>query len=135
VSLLDADRHGATHDESDALARPLPALSAARPVLGRLPGRMKLGGRLSEGIALGTDTGFDSGSTLDYVYRNTATGNGRWAGIDRNYLDAIGWRGIRQRKRTWKNSCAWPSAGCTPRAAPCGCWTSPPATAATCSKP
>jgi len=61
---------------------------------------MKLGGRLSAGVALGHRTGFDSGSTLDYVYRNTATGSGPLGrAIDRNYLDAIGWRGIRQRKR------------------------------------
>ena len=52
-----------------------------------------------EGFRLGHATGFDSGSTLDYVYRNQATGStslGRL--IDRTYLDAIGWRGIRQRK-------------------------------------
>ena len=50
-------------------------------------------------MALGHRTGFDSGSTLDYVYRNTASGRGPLGRvIDRNYLDAIGWRGIRQRK-------------------------------------
>lgn len=50
-------------------------------------------------MKLGFDTGFDSGSTLDYVYRNTPTGKGRLGElVDRNYLDAIGWRGIRQRK-------------------------------------
>ncbi len=40
-----------------------------------------------------------SGSTLDYVYRNAPSGRGalgRFA--DRQYLDAIGWRGIRTRK-------------------------------------
>ena len=48
---------------------------------------------------MGFDTGFDSGSTLDYVYRNQATGKGKLGElVDRNYLDAIGWRGIRQRK-------------------------------------
>ena len=60
---------------------------------------MGLGSGLSSGLKLGFDTGFDSGSTLDYVYRNTPTGTsavGRL--IDRNYLDSIGWRGIRQRK-------------------------------------
>lgn len=44
-------------------------------------------------------TGFDSGSTLDYVYRNQAQGFsplGRM--MDRVYLDSIGWRGIRARK-------------------------------------
>jgi hypothetical protein len=57
------------------------------------------GSALSEGLALGRKTGFDSGSTLDYVYRNRA-GGATFLGrlIDRNYLDSIGWRGIRQRK-------------------------------------
>ena len=44
-------------------------------------------------------TGFDSGSTLDYVYENEARGAGPIGRmIDRTFLDAIGWRGIRQRK-------------------------------------
>jgi hypothetical protein len=50
-------------------------------------------------VKLGVKTGFDSGTTLDYVYRDQAEGFtalGRL--IDRNYLDAIGWRGIRLRK-------------------------------------
>ena len=100
VGLLDADRHGATHDESEALARPLSPLSPRGLYWASYRASMKLAGRLSEGIALGHRTGFDSGSTLDYVYRNTATGSGTLGrAIDRNYLDAIGWRGIRQRKR------------------------------------
>jgi hypothetical protein len=60
---------------------------------------MGLGSQLSAGVKLGFDSGFDSGSTLDYVYRNRPTGQtamGRM--IDQNYLNSIGWRGIRQRK-------------------------------------
>jgi hypothetical protein len=54
---------------------------------------------ISEGVSLGQRTGFDSGSTLDYVYRNEARGVGIIGRmVDRNYLNAIGWRGIRQRK-------------------------------------
>ena len=57
-------------------------------------------GWLSEGITLGMQTGFDSGASLDYVYRNRASGKlGIGALIDRGYLDAIGWRGIRERKQ------------------------------------
>lgn len=37
---------------------------------------MKLGGLLSKGVRLGHASGFDSGSTLDYIYRNQATGRG-----------------------------------------------------------
>jgi hypothetical protein len=60
---------------------------------------LKAGGALSDGIALGLRLGFDSGSTLDYVYRNRAQGRfGIGARIDRTYLDSPGWAGIRQRK-------------------------------------
>ena len=56
-------------------------------------------GRLSNGMRIGLAQGFDSGASLDYVYRNQAGGRlGLGAVIDRGYLDAIGWRGIRQRK-------------------------------------
>jgi SAM-dependent methyltransferase len=60
---------------------------------------MQTGGRLSRGIRVGWKTGFDSGESLDHVYRNTPEGFtpvGRL--IDRVYLDSPGWRGIRQRK-------------------------------------
>ncbi|CBG88393.1 bifunctional alpha/beta hydrolase/class I SAM-dependent methyltransferase [Citrobacter rodentium] len=60
---------------------------------------MKLLGTQSAGVRLGFDTGFDSGSTLDYVYRNQPQGSsalGRL--IDKNYLSSVGWKGIRQRK-------------------------------------
>jgi hypothetical protein len=60
---------------------------------------MRIGGIFSKGLQLGHETGFDSGSTLDYVYRNTAdSANPLGRIIDRNYLQSIGWRGIRQRK-------------------------------------
>jgi hypothetical protein len=98
--LRQADRQGATHDEAMALSRPLPLLSPRGLywALARL--NMRIGGLLSHGVALGHRTGFDSGSTLDYVYRNTPSGAGPLGRlIDRNYLGAIGWRGIRQRKR------------------------------------
>ena len=60
---------------------------------------LKFMGPLSEGMQIGLTHGFDSGTSLDYVYRNQANGKlliGK--SIDRGYLDAIGWRGIRQRK-------------------------------------
>lgn len=97
VSLLNAHERGHTRDEELRNAAPLPALKELPFALTRLS--MRTLGRLSEGIRLGIATGFDSGATLDYVYRNEARGTtplGRL--IDRNYLDAIGWRGIRIRK-------------------------------------
>jgi len=81
------------------LQRPLPLLSL-RGLGWRV---MKIlthaGATLSRGLALGRETGFDSGATLDYVYRNQAQGTGPVGRlIDRHYLNAVGWRGIRQRK-------------------------------------
>lgn len=99
VSLRHADRQGAFKDESDRLAQPLSAGSPAGIYWALTRAGLRFGGKLSEGVRLGHATGFDSGSTLDYVYRNQATGNfGIGKIVDRNYLDAIGWRGIRQRK-------------------------------------
>lgn len=98
--LLDADRMGFTRDEADALASPLPALSPQGLYWSITRASLRLGGRLSKGIALGHATGFDSGSTLDYVYRDEALGAGPIGRlIDRNYLDSPGWTGIRARKR------------------------------------
>lgn len=98
-SLLDADRIGTTKAEAEGLALPLPPLSPRGLYWRMTRASMALGAKLSTGVKLGFDTGFDSGSTLDYVYRNTATGKGALGRlIDRNYLDSIGWRGIRQRK-------------------------------------
>ncbi|MCG7803880.1 bifunctional alpha/beta hydrolase/class I SAM-dependent methyltransferase [Enterobacter vonholyi] len=60
---------------------------------------MKVLGTQSTGVRLGFETGFDSGSTLDYIYRNQPQGSsslGRL--IDKNYLNSVGWKGIRQRK-------------------------------------
>lgn len=98
-SLLDAHRHGATFDESQVLAWP-PERWSPRDLYWRATrAGLRLGGRLSSGIRLGLDTGFDSGSTLDYVYENRARGAGPPGRlVDRNYLDAIGWRGIRVRR-------------------------------------
>ncbi len=97
--LRQSDQQGPTYEESIALSKPLSTLSPRGLywALARL--NMKIGGLFSEGVRLGHQTGFDSGSTLDYVYRNTPTGAGPLGRmIDRHYLESIGWRGIRQRK-------------------------------------
>jgi alpha-beta hydrolase superfamily lysophospholipase len=99
AAFRQAHRTGYTRDEEERLAWPLPALSlrSLRFALTRLS--MRTLGRLSDGIRLGLETGFDSGATLDYVYRNEARGFTPLGPlIDRSYLDAVGWRGIRQRK-------------------------------------
>lgn len=100
--LSQAHRSGYTRSEADRLARPYPALSPRGLYWSLTRANLALGGHLSAGVALGHRTGFDSGSTLDYVYRNEARGIGLFAPLgqlaDRHYLNAIGWRGIRQRK-------------------------------------
>ena len=99
-ALLAADAQGHTKAEFDALRAPLHALSPKGIYYAMTRASMRLlGSRLSDGMKLGVATGFDSGATLDYVYRNQAQGKtalGRM--IDRNYLEAIGWRGIRVRR-------------------------------------
>jgi alpha-beta hydrolase superfamily lysophospholipase/ubiquinone/menaquinone biosynthesis C-methylase UbiE len=60
---------------------------------------MKHLGFMSKGMAVGLEYGFDSGVTLDHVYKNEAQGFtalGKF--IDKGYLNSIGWKGIRQRK-------------------------------------
>ena len=99
VDLRQADQRGATFEESEALAKPLSILSPRGLYWSFVRLNMKIGGLLSDGVRLGHRTGFDSGSTLDYVYRNTPSGLGPLGRlIDRQYLESIGWRGIRQRK-------------------------------------
>ena len=50
-------------------------------------------------MRLGLETGFDSGATLDYVYKNQPAGIPPLGkSIDIFYLNSIGWRGIRQRR-------------------------------------
>jgi alpha-beta hydrolase superfamily lysophospholipase len=98
-NLRNAHRHGATFDEAQALCRPLSPFSPRGLYWAAYRANLKLGGLISDGVALGHRTGFDSGSTLDYVYRNTAGGFGPLGRLaDRQYLDAVGWKGIRQRK-------------------------------------
>ena len=90
---------GYTRDEADSLATPLPLLSPRGLYWAMTRASIRLGGLFSKGIGIGVKTGFDSGSTLDYVYENDARGIGPVGRlVDRQFLDAIGWRGIRQRK-------------------------------------
>jgi SAM-dependent methyltransferase len=97
VSLLEAHLRGPFFDEYASLQRPPSPLMAAYWALVRAG--LRFSSLLSSGVALGFERGFDSGSSLDYVYRNRAQGRSPLGKlIDRNYLDSIGWRGIRQRK-------------------------------------
>lgn len=97
--LLNADRSGHTKAEHDRLRRPLPALSPRNLNFASQRLGMRTLLRLSQGVRVGWAAGFDSGESLDYVYENEPRGTsplGRL--IDAQYLSAIGWRGIRQRR-------------------------------------
>ncbi len=93
ISLRDADKYGHTWEEHERLKlRGSPHFAALRAAV-------KIGARLSTGIGLGWKSGFDSGRSLDYVYENRPRGSSRLGRfVDANYLNSIGWRGIRQRK-------------------------------------
>ena len=92
-SLLGADSSGYTKAEHDRLRAP------GGRVYRLMRWAMSTVGRLSDGMRLGWQTGFDSGLTLDYVYEDRPRGKtpiGRL--IDRAFLSSVGWRGIRQRR-------------------------------------
>ncbi len=92
-SFHDADKKGFTFREHENLkSNGSTKFAVARASL-------KLAGRLSRGIEIGWRSGFDSGLSLDYVYKNEPRGSGPLGRlIDKSYLNSIGWRGIRQRK-------------------------------------
>jgi alpha-beta hydrolase superfamily lysophospholipase/SAM-dependent methyltransferase len=93
-SLLNADKFGYAWEEYERLKL------RGGPQFAVIRAGMKTGGRLSKGIDLGWRSGFDSGLTLDYVYENKPQGSTRLGRfIDHGYLNSIGWRGIRQRKK------------------------------------
>lgn len=96
-SIEDETEH--TSAEYRRLEKPLPFFSAKRLWFAGQRLFMKTTGQLSGGIRLGWRAGFDSGSSLDYVYANQANG-GLLVGklMDRVYLDNTAWSGIRQRK-------------------------------------
>lgn len=90
---------GPSRVEADELATPLSPSSPRGLFWASYRALMKLGSRWSEGLRIGQETGYDSGSTLDYVYQNQPQGTNAFGRlVDKNYLNAVGWRGIRQRK-------------------------------------
>ena len=92
-SLLDADKAGPTFREYENLK------SNGSTKFAVVRAGLKVAGRFSRGIGIGSRHGFDSGLSLDYVYKNEPSGSGVVGRlIDKSYLNSIGWRGIRQRK-------------------------------------
>lgn len=82
----------------ETLTRPLPAWSPKALCFSAMRRLIATVGRRSRGIRIGLEHGFDSGVMLDYVYDNRPSGDG-FIGrlIDRVYLNAPGWKGIRNR--------------------------------------
>lgn len=96
---LGADRSGHAARAYAALENNQTGNAATRAWFGLQRRMLGVLGPLSDGMRLGLTNGFDSGESLDYVYRNQAGGRlGLGKIIDRGYLDAVGWRGVRVRK-------------------------------------
>lgn len=99
-SLTHADEGGYTKSEFDQLVATQDNLSARVQKF-----TLETVGQLSEGIALGWKSGFDSGQTLDYVYENQPRGKmGLGRVIDRAYLNSPGWSGIRLRRKNLEST-------------------------------
>lgn len=99
IDCTQAHIAGPSRVEADELATPLSPYSSRGLFWASYRALMKLGSRWSEGLRIGQETGYDSGSTLDYVYQNQPQGTNAFGRlVDKNYLNAVGWRGIRQRK-------------------------------------
>jgi alpha-beta hydrolase superfamily lysophospholipase/SAM-dependent methyltransferase len=99
LDVTNADETGFTRDELDRLSSPYDLLSLKGLYWATYRASIRFSALFSKGLKTGVKTGFDSGSTLDYVYENEPRGFGPGGRlIDRRFLDAIGWRGIRQRK-------------------------------------
>lgn len=99
VDLLNADKIGPSCATAENLSSALPKKSIKNIFWQLTKSNLKIGSKISTGLKIGEDTGYDSGSTLDFVYRNQSEStNPLGKIIDRQYLNAIGWRGIRARK-------------------------------------
>lgn len=68
--LSRADQKGFTFDEADNLKKPLSKLSLKYWYFAATRANIGFASKSSTGLKLGIETGFDSGSTLDYVYQN-----------------------------------------------------------------
>src|SRR5216110_3549438 len=92
-SFINADKSGYTAHEHESLKNN----GSGKFAVARAG--LKVARRLSRGVEIGWRCGFDSGLSLDYVYKNEPHGSSALGRvIDKSYLNSIGWRGIRQRK-------------------------------------
>lgn len=99
--VLESDKKGYTYQEYIRLKRP--GKFTQQIGYNVQIASMKSLGLLSKGIRIGWQDGFDSGQSLDHVYQNKAQGFSPLGKIiDRCYLNAIGWQGVRTRKNDLK---------------------------------
>ncbi len=97
INLLESHKEGPMKREYDLLHHDAPFFRGLNYTIQKMA--MKTLGILSKGIEIGFKHGFDSGVSLDHVYENRAKGKlGLGKLIDYFYINAIGWKGIRQRK-------------------------------------
>ncbi|EAU00979.1 bifunctional alpha/beta hydrolase/class I SAM-dependent methyltransferase [Campylobacter curvus] len=103
IDQTHADEFGFSRREADWLATPLPKFCPKNLWFKFQRFGMRALSPWVKGLQIGEQTGYDSGSTLDYVYQNEPQGaNEFFKFIDKIYLNAIGWRGIRTRKQNIK---------------------------------
>ncbi|SES79894.1 bifunctional alpha/beta hydrolase/class I SAM-dependent methyltransferase [Thorsellia anophelis] len=99
VDLKEAHLRGYTYEEKQLLEDPLDSFDLKKAYWRTIKIGLGLSKYCSKGIQLGYQTGFDSGSMLDFVYTNQPISkNTLGKFIDKQYLNSIGWQGIRQRK-------------------------------------
>ncbi len=89
----------------EQLLRPLPVWNPKAWYYGLMNLGLKTIGKLSQGIQIGFQYGFDSGVMLEYVYKNRPSGiTPLGTLIDWFYLNSQGWRGIRERSQLMKST-------------------------------
>lgn len=89
----------------EQLLRPLPIWNPKAWYYGLMNLSLKTIGKLSQGIQIGFQYGFDSGVMLEYVYKNKPSGiTPLGILIDWVYLNSQGWRGIRERSQLMKST-------------------------------
>ena len=89
----------------EQLLRPLPIWNPKAWYYGLMNLSLKTIGKLSQGIQIGFQYGFDSGVMLEYVYKNRPSGiTALGTLIDWFYLNSLGWRVFRERSQLMKST-------------------------------
>lgn len=97
VDLTQANPNHYSYLELEEISKPLNQLE--QKLVDMQIASLQFGAKFSQALQIGEEYGYDSGAMLDYVYQNKATSE-NFLGklIDKAYLNAIGWKGIRIRR-------------------------------------